>query len=254
MPHGRTYSLIFSECVPIFMSVILEKNKELAEKLKKVVNLRSEPVAVKLIKEGESYPEGYEVPEKQLSHCQAVMSARNGGKFMLPLSAQGCMVGASTLGMTEKPEKVKTGEFHFGIGIHETVESTAEMIATVTDIDYKVDGEVVCPLKDADFEPDAVIFVDIPERIYWFEALHLRTGGGRVSYVTAPFQCACADITAYPIMKGQPNISLGCFGCRKKTDMKADELALGYPYKELAQHLSALDVYESGVMTKAKRD
>ena len=58
------------------MSVILEKNKELAEKLKKVINLRSEPVAVKLIKEGESYPEGYEVPEKQLSHCQAVMSAR----------------------------------------------------------------------------------------------------------------------------------------------------------------------------------
>ncbi|MBO7204798.1 MAG: DUF169 domain-containing protein, partial [Candidatus Methanomethylophilaceae archaeon] len=235
------------------MSVILEKNKELAEKLKKVINLRSEPVAVKLIKEGESYPDGYEVPEKQLSHCQAVMTARNGGKFMLPLSAQGCMVGAATLGMTEKPEKVKTGEFHFGIGIHETVEATAEMIATVTDIDYKVDGEVVCPLKDADFEPDAVIFVDIPERIYWFEALHLRKKGGRLAYVTAPFQCACADITAFPIMKVQPNISLGCFGCRKKTDMKADELALGYPYKELVQHITTLDTYESGVMTKAKR-
>ena len=101
---------------------------------------------------------------------------------------------------------------------------------------------------------DVVVFVDIPERIYWFEALHLRSKGGRIQYVTAPFQCACADITAYPVMKGQPNISLGCFGCRKKTDMAADELALGYPYKELVEHSSALDVYESGVLTKAKRD
>ena len=236
------------------MSAILDKNKELAEKLKKVINLRSEPVAVKLIKNGESYPDGYDVPEKQLSHCQSIMGARKGGKYRLPLSAQGCMVGAATLGMTDKPEKVRTGEFHFGIGIHETVESTAEMISTVTDIDYKVDGEVICPLKDADFEPDVVVFVDIPERIYWFEALHLRSKGGRIQYVTTPFQCACADITAYPVMKGQPNISLGCFGCRKKTDMAADELALGYPYKELVEHSSALDVYESGVLTKAKRD
>lgn len=236
------------------MSIILDKNRALAERLKTVVKLRSEPVAIKLIKAGEAFPEGYDVPEKQLSHCQAVMGARKGGKYRLPLSAQGCMVGASTLGMTDKPEKVKTGEFHFGIGIHGTVESTAEMIATVTDIDYKVDGEVVCPLKDADFEPDVVVFVDIPERIYWFEALHLREKGGRLAYVTAPFQCACADITAFPVMKGQPNISLGCFGCRKKTDMQADELALGYPYKELVEHAGALDVYESGVMTKAKRD
>lgn len=236
------------------MSVILDKNRELAEKLKKVIKLRNEPVAVKLIKEGESYPDGYVEPENQLSHCQCIMNARKGASYKVPLSSQGCMVGAATLGMTSKPEKVKTGEFHFGIGIHETVDSTAEMIATVTDIDYKVDGEVVCPLKDADFEPDVVVFVDIPERIYWFEALHLRQKGGRITYVTAPFQCACADITAYPIMKVQPNISLGCFGCRKKTDMQADELALGYPYKELAEHAAALDVYDAGVMTKAKRD
>ncbi|MDD7424772.1 MAG: DUF169 domain-containing protein [Candidatus Methanomethylophilaceae archaeon] len=236
------------------MSEILARNGELAEKLKNVVKLRSEPVAVKLVRKGEAYPDGYSVPEKQLSHCQAVMSARHGNSVMMPLSAQGCMVGASTLGMTAKPEKVKTGEFHYGIGIHETVESTAEMIATVTDIDYEVDGEVICPLKDADFEPDVVIFVDIPERVYWFEALFLRKNGGHISYVTAPFQCACADITAYPIMKDQPNISLGCFGCRKKTDMQPDELALGFPYGRLVSMASALDDYETGVMTKAKRD
>ena len=55
-------------------------------------------------------------------------------------------------------------------------------------------------------------------------------------------------------MKDQPNISLGCFGCRKKTDMQPDELALGFPYRRLVSMASALDDYETGVMTKAKRD
>ena len=232
----------------------LAKNAEIAKKLKDIIKLRHEPVAIKLVRKGEAYPEGYEVPDKQYSHCQAVMAAKNGEKFKLPLSAEGCMVGAATLGMTPKPEKVKSGEFHLGIGIHESQEAVAEMIATVTDIDYETDGEVVCPLKDADFVPDVVAIVDIPERVYWFEALRLRCGGGRITYVTAPFQCACADITAYPIMKGEPNISIGCFGCRKKTDMQADEMAMGIPYTLLDSWMPALDIYRDGVLTKAKRD
>lgn len=236
------------------MSDILVKNADMAKKMKEIINLRNEPVAIKLIRKEEAFPAGYEVPEKQHSHCQAVMAARKGAKLAMPLSAQGCMVGAATLGMTEKGEKVKSGEFHAGIGIHKSPAEAAEMIATVTDIDYPTDGEVVCPLKDADFVPDVVAVVDIPERIYWFEALRLRDGGGRITYVTAPFQCACEDLTAYPIMKGEPNISIGCFGCRKKTDMAADEMAIGIPYRYIEAWMPALDVYKDGVLTKAKRD
>ena len=236
------------------MSDILVKNADMAKKMKEIINLRNEPVAIKLIRKGEAFPAGYEVPEKQHSHCQAVMAARKGAKLAMPLSAQGCMVGAAPLGMTEKGEKVKSGEFHAGIGIHKSPAEAAEMIATVTDIDYPTDGEVVCPLKDADFVPDVVAVVDIPERIYWFEALRLRDGGGRITYVTAPFQCACEDLTAYPIMKGEPNISIGCFGCRKKTDMAADEMAIGIPYRYIEAWMPALDVYKDGVLTKAKRD
>jgi len=236
------------------MSEILSKNATFASKIKEIIGLRYEPVAIKLVKKGSAYPAGYDVPEKQFSHCQSIFAAKNGEKMALPLSAHGCMVGAATLGMTEKAEKIKNGEFHYGIGIHDAPDSVAEMIATVTDIDYEVEGTVVCPLKDADFEPDVVAVIDIPERVYWFEALHLRHGGGRVCYVTAPFQCACADITAYPIMKGTPNISIGCFGCRKKTDMKADEMAIGIPYADIAEMVSDLEIYRDGVLTKAKRE
>ena len=118
------------------MSDVLAKNADMAAKLKQIINLRSEPVAIKLIRKGEAFPTGYDVPEKQHSHCQAVMAARKGAKLAMPLDAQGCMVGAATLGMVEKPEKVKTGEFHAGIGIHKSPAEAAEMIATVTDVDF----------------------------------------------------------------------------------------------------------------------
>ena len=236
------------------MSEQTNKNAKYADKFKTVLKLRSEPVAVKLIKKGTKYPEGYSVPEKQLSHCQAVMNARNGGAYKMPLDAQGCHVGAACLGMMKNPEKVANGEFHAGIGIHESSASAKAMIDQRLDVDYETDGEVICPLKDADFVPDVVVFVDVPERIYWFESLLTYEKGGRVKYTTAPFQCACEDITAMPIMTGMPNISLGCFGCRKKTDMRSDELAIGVPYNLIPDMVKTLDVYKDGVLTKAKRD
>lgn len=233
---------------------VAEDNKKFAEKMKTLLMLRSEPVAIKLVRKGEAYPEGYVEPEKQMSHCQAVMGARNGNSYKMTVEMQGCNVGAATLGIVPRPEKVKTGEFHAGIGIHESAEASKNMIAAAVDVPFQSEGEVVCPLKDATFEPDVVAFVDIPERIYWFEAFMTRKVGGRVQYSTAPFQCACEDITAVPIVTGKPNISIGCFGCRKRTDMKPDEMAIGVPYALIPEMVSTLDIYKDGVFTKAKRD
>ncbi len=229
-------------------------NAQIADRLKTVLRLRHEPVAIKLVKKGEEYPEGYELPPEQRSHCQAVMDAKNGKCYKMTAEMQGCNVGASTLGMMPKPEKVKNGEFHAGIGIHETPASAKAMNDAVSDIPYETAGEIVCPLRDADFTPDAVVVVDIPERVYWFEAFYTYKNGGRVTYTTAPFQCACEDITAVPIVTGKPNISIGCFGCRRRTDMKADEMAIGIPFSLIPDMMDVLGKYENTVLVKAKRD
>ena len=230
------------------------ENAGYAGKLKDYLKLRYEPAAIKLVKKGEAFPGNFSEPEKQMSHCQAVFAAKNGMCLKMPLSMQMCNVGASTLGMMPVPEKVANGEFHAGIGIHDSPEAASKMVGAASRIPYETDGEVVCPLKDADFEPDVVAIVDIPERIYWFEGLLTHKDGGRVTYTTAPFQCACEDLTAVPIITGKPNISVGCFGCRKKTDMKADEMAIGVPYALIPQMVAELEKYNEGVFTKAKRD
>jgi len=236
------------------MTDILKTNQEYAQVLKDVMKLRYEPVAIKLVKEGEEFPAGYEVPAEQMSHCQAVFKAKDGASFKMPFESHNCMVGASALGMTETSEKIKSGEFHVGIGMHDNAEAASKMIADRKVVPYKTIGEVVCPLKDASFVPDLVAIDDIPERIYWIVPLTTAEKGGRVEFSTSPFQCACEDVTAVPICTGMPNISLGCFGCRKKTSMKPEELACGIPYAMIPGFIDHLKKFADGVMIKAKRE
>ena len=236
------------------MSDVLRKNAEYAEKMKTILKLRWEPVAVKLIKEGEAYPSGLKAPEAQLSHCQAVFRARKGECLMLSLEMTNCYVGAAVLGMTETHEKVASGEFHAGIGIHDSADAAKKMIDTRVVIPYKTIGEAVCPLGKADFVPDAVIVIDIAERIYWVVSMITAEKGGRAEFSTAPFQCACEDVLAMPMVTGKPNLSLGCFGCRKKTDMAPDEMACGIPFALIPGYAARLEKYADGAISKAKRD
>ena len=236
------------------MSEILEKNKEYAAVMKDVIKLRYEPVAIKLVKEGEEYPAGYEAPAEQMSHCQSVFKAKDGASFKMPLECHNCMVGASALGMVPTSEKIASGEFHAGIGMHDSAAAASKMIGDRKVVPYKTIGTVVCPLKDADFVPDVVAMDDIPERIYWIVPLMTAEKGGRAEFSTSPFQCACEDVTAMPVCIGKPNVSLGCFGCRKKTNMKPDEMAAGIPYSMIPDFVEHLNKYKDGVMTKAKRD
>lgn len=236
------------------MSEILQKNSEYATALREILKLRGEPVAVKLVKEGEEYPAGYEEPATQLSHCQAVFRAKKGESFKLPVSSENCMVGASALNMVDTSEKVASGEFHAGIGIHDSKEAAAKMISDRLIVPYRSVGEIVCPLKDADFVPDVVVISDIPERCYWIVPLSTAEKGGRASFSTSPFQCCCEDVVAVPIVTDAPNISLGCFGCRKKTDIAADEMAVGIPYRMIPGFVDHLNRYAETVLPKSKRE
>ncbi len=236
------------------MSDILRTNADYAKKLKTILKLRAEPVAVKLIKEGDECPEGPKIPDSQISHCQAIFRAKKGECIRMPFESQSCHVGAAVLGMTETPAKVASGEFHAGVGIHDSADAAKRMIDDRILIPYKTSGEVVCPLEKADFVPDVVVIIDVVERIYWITSMMTASKGGRATFSTAPFQCACEDVVALPMVNDVPNVSLGCFGCRKKTDMAPDELACGIPYDLIPEYVSRLERYSEGALSKAKRD
>ena len=235
------------------MSKILAKNAGYASKIKSVLQLNYEPVAVKLIAVGEDFID-YVKPERQMSHCQAIMRARKGESITLMPEDMSCHVGSSALNMAETPEGVVDGTFHYNLGASDSVEAAAKLISQREVLDKKMIGEKIYPLKDADFEPDVIVMIDIPEKIYWLVPLMTSEKGGKANFSMGSFQCTCEDITAYPYVTQKPNISLGCYGCRRRTDISANELAAGVPYGMIPDFVDRLERFGSGIMQKAKRD
>lgn len=230
------------------------KNTELSEKLIKILELRYEPVAVKLIKKGQNLPEGFTEPANNIRHCQSIMRARNGESFIMPAEKHACVVGASSLGLVPTPPKVKSGEFHTNLAMFECTDAAANMISQRSELEEgSTIATVVGPLKDFEFEPDVVVLVDVPETLYWLIPAATFFEGGRQAFSTAAFQATCVDSTLIPLLTGKMNMSLGCFGCRRSTDIKNEEMIAGIPYVNLGKMVEALEKIHEGPMQKARK-
>jgi uncharacterized protein (DUF169 family) len=230
------------------------ENAKIADKLVKLLDLRHEPVAVKVIKKGEKIPEGFNEPEKNIRHCQSIMRARKGESFVIPAGKHACMVGASSLGLVPLPTKVKEGEFHSNLGMFDCSDAAANMICQRSEFEEESTiATVVGPLKEFKTKPDVVILVDLPETLYWLIPAATYFEGGRQAFSTAAFQATCVDSTIIPITSGEMNMSLGCYGCRRSTDIENDEMIAGIPYNNLEKIIEALEKISDGPMQKARQ-
>jgi uncharacterized protein (DUF169 family) len=229
-------------------------NVEISDKLVKLLKLRYEPVAVKIVKKGEVIPEGFNKPEKNIRHCQSIMRARKGESFVIPADKHACVVGASSLGLVPTPSKVKEGDFHAKLGMFDCTDAAANMICQRSEFEEESTiATVVAPLKDFKTKPDVVVIVDLPETLYWLIPAATFFEGGRQAFSTAAFQATCVDSTIIPLLSGKMNMSLGCYGCRRSTDIGNDEMIAGIPYENLEKMVESLERIHEGPMQKARQ-
>lgn len=216
---------------------------ELSKKLVDILGLKTEPVAVTLIKKGEAIPEGYHVVDNATRHCQSIMKARKGDMLCIPAEKNACPVGASVLGEVPVPEKVKSGEFHHNMGMYETPAGAAKTIAVRPTLPTgSTIATVVSPLSMAKVKPDVVIVVGLPEQLFWIiPAAQTFEDGGRVTVEMASVQASCVDSTVIPIERDHVNISLGCFGCRKTSDISPEEMLVGIPWTKFPKTVKAIE-------------
>ncbi|MBI0584540.1 MAG: DUF169 domain-containing protein [Methanomassiliicoccus sp.] len=232
------------------MTVCAERSKTLVEAL----GLKHEPVAITLIKKGGTAPAGYLVPDKPIRHCQAIMRARKGESLFVQADKQACPVGASSLGLTSVPEKVRSGEFHYSMGMYGSQEAARETMGRRPALEAgSMEATAVAPLSKAKLEPDVVVVTGTPEQMFWLlPAASTFSVGGRVTIEMAAVQAACADSTVIPYLTGKVNISLGCFGCRKTTDIGPDEMLVGIPGSKLGEVVSAVEKMREGPIPKSR--
>jgi uncharacterized protein (DUF169 family) len=219
------------------------------------LGLRNEPVAVTLIKKGQDIPSDYHVVDGATRHCQSIMKARKGEKLCVPAERNACPVGSSALGECPIPEKVRSGEFHHKTGMYDSEAAAAKMIEMRTALpEGSVIATVVSPLSEATVEPDVVIVVGLPEQIYWIVPVaETYMEGGRATLTTASFQASCVDTTIIPFLTGKVNISLGCLGCRKNSDILPEEMLVGIPWSQFENIVAVIEKMSKGAIPKARQ-
>ncbi len=226
----------------------------MARDLKEILGLKHEPVAITLIKKGGALPADNPVTEAPVRHCGTIMRARKGEKLLVTPEKEACPVGASALGMVPVPEKVASGEFHHNMGMYKDPAAAKHTLELRTSLPQgDVIGVAAAPLGKATLLPDVVVLTALPEQVFWLiPAAQTYEEGGRVSVEMAAVQASCVDATIIPIVKGRTNISLGCFGCRKTTDIMAEEMLVGIPFKNFEKIVSAVKTMSNGAIPKSR--
>ncbi len=239
--HGNFYL--------IFMGYA-EHSKTLVDAL----GLENEPVGISLVKAGADTTSWCQEVEAPVRHCQSIMRARKGEAMVVPADKQMCGIGAAALGMVPLADNVKSGEFHSNMGLYGAPAAAANTIDVSPSLEAgSVAATVVAPLSMFQGLPDVIVVTGTPEQIYWLlPVADTYSEGGRSSLDMASVQAACADSTAKPYLTGSPNISLGCFGCRKSTDMAPEEMLLGIPSSSFPAVMDAMADLAEGPIPKSR--
>jgi uncharacterized protein (DUF169 family) len=205
-------------------------SKDLIEHLE----LRYAPVGVTLFLEGEKAPAEIPFyPDNLKSYCQAVVLAGAGRTLLLQKEQMGCKLGTSVLGMEEELEAfLDDGVLEkYGVGLFATEEASAETLLKSTYLPKgKTRSVLIAPLPVFSDPPQVVVFTANSEQVMWLlYAANYERGGRQELPQSGGALGGCADITAWPLLEGQPNVTFLGLGCRIKSALDACHLMMGLP-------------------------
>jgi uncharacterized protein (DUF169 family) len=213
----------------------------IADKLKDNLSLKKSPVAIKFVLREEDIPEGIPKIDEKMRHCELVQKASHGDIFYATAEEQMCKGGSAALGLEEPPEKIKTGEFYYGLGRFSSVGSARKTMESIPKVDNIMYALVYAPLEKATFDPDVIVVIANPAQAMILSQALVYTMGGRVEVDFAGIQSICADAVAGPFTRRQPNITLGCSGSRQYADVKDDEVIIGLTGENIGCVVNALE-------------
>ena len=244
-PHGAIRvieapedAIEFGSDEPFAEPLPIEEKRLYAEwhkTLKEVLGLRWNPVAIKLIPQGEPLPD-VRMPRVKLRHCQSLMMARRGISLLMPPQCHACPDGTHILGLTEIPPKLESGELYLLFKKLDSIEAAQRMIAERPRLpERSMRATLVTPLEDAVMTPDVVAIIAQPEQMMWLTMASSFYTGHRSSFHISGYNAQCVETTLMPFTTGQFNMSLGCYGCRASSDISDDLMFMGIPVAQMPE-------------------
>jgi uncharacterized protein (DUF169 family) len=228
------------------------KSVDYSVKLGGLLGLETPALGVKCVQPGEPISDVWS-SERKARFCQSLMLARKGETVKLTAENITCPAAASAFGLKRLPEKLKSGEMMFGMGLFNNPEAAAQTVSLMPRLDQgRFSGVLIGPLDKFDTLPDVVVIEAEPEKLMWVALADISETGGRHSIETGVFQATCVDTAAVPFVEHRLSFSLGCYGCRDATDITLNETVLGYLASSLGHIIDALEKLAQKAMPRSR--
>ncbi|MEE0025232.1 DUF169 domain-containing protein [Methanobrevibacter sp.] len=223
------------------MSIELEKNQKYCDVIGSKVKLITKPVAMKLIKSEDEVPEGFDLIDEKVRHCEMVRKASLGEKFYSTAEEQMCLGGAGAIGLMEMPEKLANGEKYYSLGRFKDLETAKSLTSKLSIVEDKHWGMLYAPLDEADFKADVIQIITEPVGGMKLAQSIVYASGEKINPNFAGIQSLCGDAFANPYIEKGVNFTLGCDGSRKAADVKDNEMAIGISADKIDEVISGLE-------------
>lgn len=225
---------------------------ESSETLKKLLNLKGSPVAIRFAPTKADIPAGIPALDTVSRHCTMVNMARMEHRiFYATADRHDCNGGAWSLGLKEITPTLKNGEFYFKLGKFDSDAACKRTIERVPHLETKETYALLyAPLETTPFSPQVIVIVTTPRNMLKLAQSSLFRLGGRICAEFAGIQSVCADATAQTFLSGRPNFSLGCDGSRRYSGIGDDEMVMGFPAEMLPELVAALPIVTGAAGSK----
>ncbi len=177
--------------------------KFLSEAIHEFLKMEKEPVAIKVYDNEEDAKKELPKFNGQAKHCQLVSDASTKKEsYYGTVEEINCPNGQLTLGLIDK-----------------TVDVLPQIPPIKAAIGY-------APLCDVKFTPDVIIIYAMPSQAFKIAQLFKTKLKTRFVANYNGTASLCADAVSYPYVEGKSNMTLGCMGSRKASDIKDEEMVI----------------------------
>jgi len=210
-----------------------------SEKLKNLLELTDEPIAISLSLSQPSHIKRVSMP---MPLCSMWGKARKEVFYAVGEDCYPCPVGAEVLGFKLTPgrkaakEKIYAQLKEFGVRTQKAIEKINKRTPKIAV--GKINSVRFSPLRKAQTLPDVVLLICNP-----YQAMRLAEAVGRESgdAPLALFSMPACSIISGVYLSGMPAISLACNGSRKLVPIENEKLLFGIPGKRLITFLRDLE-------------
>lgn len=210
-----------------------ETKSALDAALGKHVRPDSFPLAVRMVREGESLPERTKRPAAdlgcQIAVCQTFsMARRYGWQMAVGQEDISCPLALTAFGFKNEPETFSCGEMCGGM-FTQSDQVGAKTEAQVPKFSFQSYRFILtAPISRAAFEPDLYLIYGNSAQVMRMLTACLWKEGG---YLTSRFsgRLDCADICIETMQTGRPQVVLPCYGDRVFGQTQDHEMALTLP-------------------------